>query len=79
MGSKDCKDLEKILRQILSDAGVDSEITMSDDIDLFIKYKITKTPALLIDELLIHNEDLQLKSNIRNQIIEYHDKNHKAS
>lgn len=82
MGSIDCKDLEKNLHLILKELGIDSEIALSDDIDLFLKYKITKTPALLINDYLIHNENLQENCGIREQIIahlDHFDKNHKAS
>jgi hypothetical protein len=82
MGSKDCKILEKTVRQILNELGIDSKITMSDDIDLFLKHKIDKTPALLIDDDLIHNQELSIKGFIRKHIIEHidhNDINHKSS
>lgn len=82
MGSKDCKELEKTLRQILYELRIHSDIVMSDDIDLFIKHKIIKTPALLIDDELVHNDELQSKADIHKHLlahIDNHDINHKAS
>lgn len=82
MGSKDCIHLEQLLRQVLDELGIESKIDLSDDIDLFIKHKIIKTPALLIDDCLVQNEELQSKAKIRKHIlehIEHHDINHKAS
>lgn len=59
VGSKECRVLEEEILQILQKIGDASEISISDDIDLFLRYQIAKTPALLINDELIHNEDLQ--------------------
>lgn len=74
MGSLECRNLEKTLKVLLDNYGCVYTLDISDDIDLFIKYKINKTPALLINDTLIHHEELSntnyLKSIIENFIKE---------
>ena len=82
MGSYECKTLENNLKDILRELDFEGSIDMSDDIDLFLQYGINKTPALLIDEVLVHNDQLQdltyLKTVIT-EILNKDDNYHKAS
>ena len=59
MGSGDCLELAKVLNSLLHEMGDDVEVVLSDDIDVFLRYAIKKTPALLVNDVLYHNEELQ--------------------
>lgn len=65
VGSIECKELEKTLHELLRELGDEAKVVMSDDIDVFLKHKITKTPALLVDDKLVHNEQLHDKEFLR--------------
>ena len=59
MGSGDCLELAKVLNSLLHEMGDDVEVVLSDDIDVFLRYAIKKTPALLVNDKLYQNEELQ--------------------
>lgn len=69
MGSKDCLDLKVQLQNILAELHSEAIVKISDDIDLFIRYKIKKTPALLVNKTIIPNNELENIEAIR-QILE---------
>lgn len=82
MGSSECRTLEKNLKDLMHSIGYKYPIVMSDDIDLFIQYGINKTPALLINKVLIHNAQLQDLDYVKQTILENIDSDdnyHKAS
>ena len=70
VGSFECKHLEEKLRELLAELGSDAEIQISDDIDLFLAYKITKTPALLVNGELVHNEQLNKPLFLKSLLVE---------
>lgn len=59
MGSGDCQELAKVLNSLLHEMCDDVEVVLSDDIDVFLRYAIKKTPALLVNDVLYQNEELQ--------------------
>ena len=59
MGSGDCLELAKVLNNLLHEIGDDAQVVLSDDIDVFLRYGIKKTPALLVNDKLYQNEELQ--------------------
>lgn len=81
VGSKECKHLEETLRNLLAELGDDAKIHLSDDIDLFLKHKITKTPALLVDDILVHNEQLRNTAFLKSILHQasHHDNYHQDS
>ncbi|MCB0509598.1 MAG: hypothetical protein H6579_06100 [Chitinophagales bacterium] len=59
MGSKECLDLQIQLQDMLNELHSEASVKISDDIDLFIQYKIKKTPALLVNQTIIPNSELK--------------------
>jgi hypothetical protein len=59
MGSGDCLELTEVLNSLLREIGDDTQVVLSDDIDVFLRYGIKKTPALLVNDKLYQNEELQ--------------------
>lgn len=82
VGSLECKQLEIRLRELLLELGEQTKVRISDDIDLFLKHRITKTPALLVDNQLVHNDQLSDDDFLKNILLEastHDDNNHLES
>jgi small redox-active disulfide protein 2 len=52
-GCPNCKRLEKLTRQAVSDLGVDATVVKVEDLDKIMAYNILATPALVIDEKVV--------------------------
>jgi small redox-active disulfide protein 2 len=52
-GCPNCKRLEKLTRQAVSDLGVDATVIKVEDLDKIMGYDILATPALVIDENVV--------------------------
>jgi small redox-active disulfide protein 2 len=52
-GCPNCKRLEKLIRQAVSDLGVDATVIKVEDLDKIMAYDIFATPALVIDESVV--------------------------
>jgi small redox-active disulfide protein 2 len=49
-GCPNCKRLDKLARQAVTDLGVDATVIKVEDLDQIMAYDILSTPALVIDE-----------------------------
>ncbi len=49
-GCPKCKRMEQIAREAVAEAGVQADITKVEDLDEIMKYPISTTPALVLDE-----------------------------
>lgn len=75
---KESKDLEKKLTKILNRIGLKAKFTVHDDIDMLLKYNLTKTPAIQIEENIIENKYTYNESELEEKlfvILQYNDKN----
>jgi len=52
-GCANCKRLEQIARQVISELGIDAEVTKVTDYNDILKYNIIATPGLVINEKVV--------------------------
>jgi small redox-active disulfide protein 2 len=52
-GCANCKKLEEVVRQAVSELKVDAEILKVDDMQQIIAYDVLKTPGLVVNEKLV--------------------------
>lgn len=66
-GCAKCKNLEKLTREVVSENGIDAEISKVEDINKIMKYNIFVTPALVINEEVVIKGRLPVKTEIKKQ------------
>lgn len=49
-GCAKCKQMESIVRQVISETGIEANVQKVEDIQDIMTYNILSTPALVIDE-----------------------------
>ena len=49
-GCPKCKALEKTVREVVEQNGIDAQVTKVDDMGEIMKYGVMTTPAIVIDE-----------------------------
>lgn len=52
-GCKNCKNLERVTREAVSELGVDATVEKVEDYPTIVGYGVMSTPALVIDEKLV--------------------------
>lgn len=52
-GCPNCKALERMVREIVEQNGINARITKVDDIMEIMKYGVLSTPALVVDEKVV--------------------------
>ena len=52
-GCKNCKDLERVTREAVSELGVEATVEKVEDYPTIVGYGVMSTPALVIDEKLV--------------------------
>lgn len=70
MGCNKCSLVEFLLKEIAREAGIDLHIEYNDEIDTFIRYRVEKTPALMLEEKILSFDDDIDKEKIRQFLIE---------
>ena len=63
-GCPNCKRLEKLTRQAVSDLGVEATVVKVEDLDKIMAYDILSTPALVIDENVVASGRVPRKDEI---------------
>lgn len=48
-GCAKCKNLEKVTREVVAEAGLNADITKVEDIVEIMKFNVMTTPALVVD------------------------------
>ena len=67
-GCPNCKRLEKLAREAISELGVDAAVTKVTDFDQIMAYDIVATPALVIDEQVLVSGHVPRKDEVRSWI-----------
>jgi len=52
-GCKNCKNLERVTREAVSELGVEATVEKVEDYPTIVGYGVMSTPALVIDEKLV--------------------------
>lgn len=52
-GCNNCKNLERVTKEALSELGVDATVEKVEDYPTIVGYGVMRTPALVIDEKLV--------------------------
>ncbi|RLD79184.1 MAG: thioredoxin family protein [Bacteroidetes bacterium] len=52
-GCPKCKALEKVTREVVSETGIDADVSKVEDIMDIMGYGVMTTPALVIDEKVV--------------------------
>lgn len=52
-GCANCKNLEKMVRNAVTELKLDAEVVKEDDIMKIVGYGVMRTPALVIDEKVV--------------------------
>ncbi len=53
-GCANCRNLEQMVRRTVADLKLDAEVEKVEDIMKIISYGVRRTPAIVIDEKLVH-------------------------
>ena len=70
-GCPNCKNLEKLTRDIVEESGLKAQITKVEDIVDIIQYGIVSTPALVIDEKVVIKGRVPSKKEISEILSQY--------
>jgi small redox-active disulfide protein 2 len=52
-GCPKCKTLEKLIREVVEQNGIDATVTKVEDIVAIMNYGIMATPALVVDDIVV--------------------------
>jgi len=67
-GCPKCKTLEKLTNEVVSENGIDAEVSKVEDIVQIMKYNIFSTPALVINEKVAVKGSVPSKEEIKKHI-----------
>ncbi len=65
-GCAKCKKLEEMVREVVSDLGVDADIVKITDLNEILEYDIMMTPGLVVNGDVVCSGRLPKKDEIRN-------------
>jgi small redox-active disulfide protein 2 len=68
-GCSNCEKLEKLVREVVGEMGLDAEVVKVKSMSEILQYRILMTPGLVIDEEVVCAGRVPQKSEIR-EIIE---------
>jgi small redox-active disulfide protein 2 len=63
-GCAKCKDLEKLTKAVVTDNGLDAEVTKEEDIVKIMSYGIMRTPGLVVDGKVVLSGRLPSKAEL---------------
>ena len=67
-GCKNCKNLERVTREAVSELGVNATVEKVEDYPTIVGYGVMSTPALVIDEKLVLSGRVPRTSEVRELI-----------
>lgn len=69
-GCPKCKQLEKLVREVVAENAIDAEVTKVDDIVEIMNYGIMSTPAVVIDKKVVLKGYVPSKDELLQKILE---------
>ncbi len=67
-GCNNCKNLERVTKEALSELGVDATVEKVEDYPTILGYGVMSTPALVIDEKLVVSGRVPRTAEVRDLI-----------
>ena len=67
-GCNNCKNLERVTKEALSELGVDATVEKVEDYPTIVGYGVMSTPALVIDEKLVLSGRVPRTAEVRDLI-----------
>ena len=71
-GCPKCKTLEKLIREVVEQNGIQATITKVEDITEIMKYHIMSTPALVVNEKVEIKGRVPSASEIKEVLLKYY-------
>jgi small redox-active disulfide protein 2 len=69
-GCAKCKAVEKGVREVVAELGIDAEVEDIKDMARIMSYKVMMTPGLVIDGKVVSSGHVPSKSDVRKMILE---------
>jgi len=69
-GCAKCRAVEKEVRQVLSELGIEAEVEEVKDMAKIMQYKVMMTPGLVIDGKVVSSGHVPSKNDVRKMIEE---------
>ena len=68
-GCPNCKRLERYVRQVITDTGVEATLTKVTDWDKIMAYNIVSTPGLVINEQVVSSGRIPSKAEVTTLVV----------
>ncbi len=68
-GCAKCQQLEKTVKEVVKELGIDATVEEVKDVKEFVKYKVLMTPGLVINEQAVSSGKLLSKAEVTQLII----------
>lgn len=69
-GCAKCKAVEKEVKEVLAELGVDANVEEVKDMSKILQYKVMMTPGLVIDGKVVYSGHVPSKADVRKMIEE---------
>lgn len=64
-GCPKCKQTEKLVREVIAQEGIEASVEKVEDIVDIMQYDVMSTPAIVIDEVVVHSGSLPTKEKLK--------------
>ena len=68
-GCPNCKRLEKVVRQVVGEMGIEATLTKVTDFNNIMAYKVTFTPGLVINEQVVSAGRIPSKAEVTTWLV----------
>ncbi|SEP81659.1 small redox-active disulfide protein 2 [Ectothiorhodospira magna] len=65
IGCARCQDTARLIEQVVGEMGVEARVTKDTRPEALVEYKVMSTPAVVIDDTLIHSGSMPKAEQVR--------------